>query len=70
MAITRTRNHNVVVYRANMVSETEWDMEDPVDVSVFSAVFLLRDNKSTAAVVLAKSLTGRRWFLWVADVLV
>ena len=47
MAITRTRNHNVVVYRANMVSETQWDMQDPIDVSPFLHSFLLmRDNKS------------------------
>lgn len=38
MAITRTRNHNVVVYRANMVSETEWDTTDPIDVSACSSL--------------------------------
>jgi hypothetical protein len=32
MVVTRTRNHNAVVYRANMTSATEWDMDDPIDV--------------------------------------
>lgn len=38
MVITRTRNHNCVVYRANMQSDTEWDMEDPIDMVSTKAI--------------------------------
>jgi hypothetical protein len=32
MVATRTMNYNTVVYRANMVTDTQWDTENPIDI--------------------------------------